>query len=36
MNTITQTMKFRQAIIEYSFKNGVTNVTAKLSTIRQV
>ena len=23
MNTITQTMKFRQAIIEYSFKNGV-------------
>ena len=24
MNTITQTMRFRQAIIEYSFKNGVT------------
>lgn len=34
MNTITQTMRFRQALIEYSLKYGVTilstNETKKL------
>ena len=35
MNTITQTMKFRQAIIEYSFKHGVTKAAIKYRTNRQ-
>ena len=35
MNTITQTMKFRQAIIEYSFKNGVTEAAIRYKVNRQ-
>ena len=35
MNTITQTMRFRQAIIEYSFKNGVTKAAIRYKTNRQ-
>ena len=35
MNTITQTMKFRQAIIEYSFKNGVTKAAIRYKVNRQ-
>ena len=30
MNTITQTMKFRQALIEYSFKHGVTKAATSI------
>jgi transposase InsO family protein len=32
MNTITQTMRFRQALIEYSFKYGVTKAAIKYRT----
>ena len=35
MNTITQTMKFRQAIIEYSLKNGVTKAAIRYKVNRQ-
>lgn len=35
MNTITQTMKFRQAIIQYSFKNGVTKAAIRYKVNRQ-
>ena len=35
MNTITQTMKFRQTIIEYSFKNGVTKAAIRYKVNRQ-
>ena len=35
MNTITQTMRFRQAIIEYSLKNGVTNAAIRYNVNRQ-
>lgn len=35
MNTITQTMKFRQALIEYSFKNGVTKAAIRYKVNRQ-
>ena len=35
MNTITQTMRFRQAIIEYSFKNGVTRAAIRYKVNRQ-
>ena len=35
MNTITQTMRFRQAIIEYSFKNGVTKAAIRYKVNRQ-
>ena len=35
MNTITQTMKFRQAIIEYSLKNGVTKAAIRYNVNRQ-
>ena len=35
MNTITQTMKFRQAIVEYSFKNGVTKAAIRYKVNRQ-
>jgi len=35
MNTITQTMRFRQALIEYSFKNGVTKAAIRYKTNRQ-
>ena len=35
MNTITQTMKFRQALIEYSFKHGVTKAAIRYKTNRQ-
>lgn len=35
MNTITQTMRFRQALIEYSFKYGVTKAAIKYRTNRQ-
>lgn len=35
MNTITQTMKFRQALIEYSFKYGVTKAAIRYKTNRQ-
>ncbi len=35
MNTITQTMRFRQALIEYSFKNGVTKAAIRYKVNRQ-
>ena len=35
MNTITQTMKFRQAIVEYSLKYGVTKAAIRYKTNRQ-
>lgn len=35
MNTITQTMRFRQAIIEYSLKHGVTKAAIRYKTNRQ-
>lgn len=35
MKTITQTMKFRQAIIEYSFKHGVTKAAIRYKVNRQ-
>lgn len=35
MNTITQTMRFRQALIEYSFKHGVTKAAIRYKTNRQ-
>lgn len=35
MKTITQTMKFRQALIEYSFKNGVTKAAIRYKVNRQ-
>lgn len=35
MNTITQTMRFRQAIIQYSFKYGVTKAAIRYKVNRQ-
>ena len=35
MNTITQTMRFRQALIEYSLKYGVTKVAIRYKVNRQ-
>lgn len=35
MKTITQTMRFRQALVEYSFKYGVTKAAIKYGTNRQ-
>ncbi len=35
MKTITQTMKFRQALIEYSLKNGVTKAVIRYNVNRQ-
>ena len=35
MNTITQDMRFRQALIEYSFKHGVTKAAIRYKTNRQ-
>ena len=35
MNTITQTMKFRQAVINYSFKYGVTKAAIRYKLNRQ-
>lgn len=35
MNTITQTMRFRQALIEYSFKYGVTKAAIRYKVNRQ-
>ncbi len=35
MNTITQTMRFRQALVEYSFKHGVTKAAIRYKTNRQ-
>ena len=35
MNTITQDMKFRQALIEYSLKYGVTKAAIRYKTNRQ-
>ena len=35
MNTITQTMKFRQALIEYSLKYGATKAAIRYKTNRQ-
>lgn len=35
MNTITQDMRFRQALIEYSFKYGVTKAAIRYKTNRQ-
>lgn len=35
MNTITQTMKFRQALIKYSFKYGVTKAAIRYKVNRQ-
>ena len=35
MNTITQAMKFRQAVIEYSFKHGVTKAAIRYKVNRQ-
>lgn len=35
MNSVTQTMKFRQSLIEYSLKHGVTRTAIKYNTNRQ-
>lgn len=35
MNTVTQTMRFRQALIEYSLKYGVTKAAIRYKTNRQ-
>ena len=35
MNTITQTMRFRQVLIEYSLKNGVTKAAIRYKVNRQ-
>ena len=35
MNSVTQTMKFRQSLIEYSFKHGVTKAAIQYHTNRQ-
>ena len=35
MNTITQTMRFRQALIEYSLKYGVTKAAIRYKVNRQ-
>ena len=35
MNSITQTARYRQAVIEYSFKHGVTKAAIKYRTYRQ-
>lgn len=35
MNKITQEMRFRQAVIEYSFKHGVTRAATRYKTYRQ-
>ena len=35
MNTITQDMKFRQTLIEYSLKYGVTKAAIRYKTNRQ-
>ncbi len=35
MNTITQTMLFRQALVKYSYKHGVTKAAIKYKTNRQ-
>lgn len=35
MNTITQTMRFRQALVEYSLKHGVTKASIRYKTNRQ-
>ena len=35
MNTVTQTMMFRQSLIKYSEKNGVTNAAIKYNVTRQ-
>lgn len=35
MNTITQTMRFRQALIEYSYKYGATKAAIRYNTTRQ-
>lgn len=35
MNTITQTMKFRQALVEYSLKHGVTKAAIRYKVNRQ-
>lgn len=35
MNKITQDMRFKQAIIEYSFKHGATNAAIRYKTSRQ-
>ena len=33
MNTITQTMRFRQALIKYSLKHGVTKAAIRYKVI---
>ena len=35
MNIITQDMRFKQAVIEYSFKHGVTTAAIRYKTSRQ-
>lgn len=35
MNTITQTMRFRHVLIEYSFKHGVTKAAIRYKVNRQ-
>ena len=35
MKTITQTMRFRQALVEYSLKNGVTKAAIRYKVNRQ-
>ena len=35
MNTITQDMRFKQAVIEYSLKHGVTKAAIRYKTSRQ-
>lgn len=36
MNTITQTMRFRQVLIEYSLKNGVTKAAIRYKVNRPI
>jgi hypothetical protein len=35
MNKITQDMRYKQVVIEYSFKHGVTNAAIRYKTSRQ-
>lgn len=35
MNTVTQKMKFRQSLLQYADKNGVTNAAKKYNVSRQ-
>lgn len=35
MNIITQDMRFKQVVVEYSYKHGITKVTIRYKTSRQ-